>query len=149
MTHVHLKRMIFCALAVRMFCNCHSVAQLCPALCDSMNCSMPGFSVHRYLHEFCSNSCPLSQWYHPTSSSSVTLFSPCPQLLELECSSKCQINLVDDVVGLLHSLQIFCLLGVSVIYKVFKYLSIIENLLISFCSFTSLMSYILKLFLGI
>ena len=27
----------------------------------------------------CSNSCPLSQWCHPTISFSVTLFSPCPQ----------------------------------------------------------------------
>ena len=27
----------------------------------------------------CSNSCPLSQWYHPTISSSVTPFSSCPQ----------------------------------------------------------------------
>ena len=27
----------------------------------------------------CSNSCPLSWWYHPTSSSSVTCFSSCPR----------------------------------------------------------------------
>ena len=27
----------------------------------------------------CSNSCPLSQWYHPTISSSVDPFSSCPQ----------------------------------------------------------------------
>ena len=27
----------------------------------------------------CSNSCPLSQWFHPTISSSVTPFSSCPQ----------------------------------------------------------------------
>ena len=27
----------------------------------------------------CSNSCPLSQWCHPTISSSVALFSSCPQ----------------------------------------------------------------------
>ena len=27
----------------------------------------------------CSNSCPLSQWCHPTISSSVTCFSSCPQ----------------------------------------------------------------------
>ena len=27
----------------------------------------------------CSNSCPLSQWYHPTISSSVVPFSSCPQ----------------------------------------------------------------------
>ena len=29
----------------------------------------------------CLNSCPLSWWYHPTVSSSVTLFSSCPQSL--------------------------------------------------------------------
>ena len=29
--------------------------------------------------EACLNSCPLSQWYHPTISSSVTPFSSCPQ----------------------------------------------------------------------
>ena len=44
---------------------------------------------HRLLHtrhlspllspEVCSNSCPLSRWCHPTISSSVTLFSSCPQ----------------------------------------------------------------------
>ena len=27
----------------------------------------------------CSNSCPLSQWYYPTISSSLSLFSSCPQ----------------------------------------------------------------------
>ena len=51
-----------------------SVAQSCPTLCDPMDCSMPGFPVH-YLLEFCSNSCPLSQWCRPTISSSVTPFS--------------------------------------------------------------------------
>ena len=29
-----------------------SVAQLCPTLCDPMNCSMPGLSVHHHLPEF-------------------------------------------------------------------------------------------------
>ena len=29
-----------------------SVAQLCLTLCNPMNCSMPGFSVHHYLPEF-------------------------------------------------------------------------------------------------
>ena len=31
------------------------------------------------IHGACSNSCPLSWWCHPTISSSVTLFSSCPQ----------------------------------------------------------------------
>ena len=29
-----------------------SVTQLCPTLCDSMNCSMPGLPVHHQLPEF-------------------------------------------------------------------------------------------------
>ena len=29
-----------------------SVAQSCPTLCDSMDCSTPGFPVHRQLKEF-------------------------------------------------------------------------------------------------
>ena len=29
-----------------------SVAQLCPTLCDPMNCSTPGLSVHHQLPEF-------------------------------------------------------------------------------------------------
>jgi len=29
-----------------------SVAQLCPTLCDTMNCSMPGLPVHHHLLEF-------------------------------------------------------------------------------------------------
>ena len=36
-------------------------------------CSTPGFPVHH------SNSCPLSQWCHPTISPSVILFFTCPQ----------------------------------------------------------------------
>ena len=47
-----------------------SVAQSCPALCNPMDCSMPSPTPRVY-----PNSCPLSQWCHPTTSSSVTLFS--------------------------------------------------------------------------
>ena len=39
---------------------------------------MPGFPVLQS-SRVCSNSRPLSQWCHPTISSSVTLFSSCPQ----------------------------------------------------------------------
>ena len=35
----------------RVLCCC-SVTKLGPTLCDSVNCSMPGFSVHHYLFEF-------------------------------------------------------------------------------------------------
>ena len=48
-----------------------SVAQLCPALCDTMDCGTPGFPV---LHQLaCSDSCPSSQWCHPTISSCRSL----------------------------------------------------------------------------
>ena len=47
-----------------------SVTQSCPTLCDPMDCSMPGFPV---------NSCPSSQWCHPTILSSVVPFSSCFQ----------------------------------------------------------------------
>ena len=57
-----------------------SFAHSCLTLCDPMNCSMPGLSVHHYLPE-CSDLCPLIQWYHPTISSSVAPFSFCPQFL--------------------------------------------------------------------
>ena len=57
-----------------------SVAQLCPTLSNPMNCSTPGLPVARppcpspALRVY-SNSCPLSQWCHPTTSSSVVPFS--------------------------------------------------------------------------
>ena len=43
-----------------------------------MDCSMPGFPVLHFLPEY-SNSCPLSQWCHPTISSSATPFSSCSE----------------------------------------------------------------------
>ena len=36
----------------RLSCCCCSVAQLCPALCDPMDCSTPGFPVLHHLLEF-------------------------------------------------------------------------------------------------
>ena len=59
------------------FC-CFSVAKSCPTLCNPMDSSMSVFPVFHYLR-VCSNSCPLSRWCHPTISSSVTPFPPCPQ----------------------------------------------------------------------
>ena len=60
------------------YCCC-SVAQSCPTLCDPhglqharVPCPSPSPSI-------CSNSCPVSQWYHPTISSSVIPFSSCLQ----------------------------------------------------------------------
>ena len=33
-------------------CSCFSVSQLCPTLCDPMDCSTPGFPVYHQLPEF-------------------------------------------------------------------------------------------------
>ena len=61
-------------------CCCCSVTKSCPILCNPMNSSMRGFLVYpSLLPRVCSNSHPLSLWCHPTISSSVALFSSCPQ----------------------------------------------------------------------
>ena len=51
-----------------------SVAQLYPTVCDHsiVHCPLSTPRIHQ-------NSCPLSQWCHPTISSSVVPFSSCPQ----------------------------------------------------------------------
>ena len=38
------------------------VTQLCLTLCDSLDCSIPGFPFLHYLPEFAHSNCPLSQW---------------------------------------------------------------------------------------
>ena len=55
-----------------------SVTQLCMTICYHMDCSMPGLPVHHLLPEFIQTH-PLSQWCHPTISSSVIPFSSCLQ----------------------------------------------------------------------
>ena len=53
-----------------------SVAQSYPTLCNPMDCSMPGLPVcPSPTPRVYSNSCPLSRWCHPTTSSSVIPFS--------------------------------------------------------------------------
>ena len=52
-----------------------SVAQSCQTLCDTMDCSTPGFPVHHQLPEFTQTQRPSSRWCHPTISSSVVPFS--------------------------------------------------------------------------
>ena len=54
-------------------CYCCSIAKLCPTLCDPMDCSTPGFRPSLSLR-VCSNLCPLSQWCHPTTRRSITIF---------------------------------------------------------------------------
>ena len=58
-----------------------SVAQSCPTLWGHMGCSTAGLpgSCPSTTPGVYSNSCPLSQWCHPTISSSVVPFSSCPQ----------------------------------------------------------------------
>ena len=65
-TTIHESFLVFCC----------SVVQSCLTLCDLMDCSMSCFPV-LHLRGACSDSCPLSQWCHPTISSSVVPFSSC------------------------------------------------------------------------
>ena len=60
--------------------QCSSVTQLCPTLCDPMNCSIPGLCPSP-TPGVRSDSRPSSQWCHPAISSSVVPFSSCPQSL--------------------------------------------------------------------
>ena len=52
-----------------------SVAQSCPVLCNSMDCMQAKPPYLSPTPGAYSNSCPLSQWCHPTISSSVIPFS--------------------------------------------------------------------------
>ena len=54
-------------------CSC-SVTKSRPALCDPMDCRMPGSLVLHYLLRVCTNSCPLNQWCYLTISSSAAPF---------------------------------------------------------------------------
>ena len=56
---------------------CCSVTQPCLTLYNSMDCSKAGFPS--LSPRICSKSCPLSQWCHPTFSTSVASFSSCPR----------------------------------------------------------------------
>ena len=63
-----------CSLSVQF----SSVAQLCPTLCDPMDCRLPCPSPIPGAYP---NSHPTSRWCHPTISSSVIPFSSCLQSL--------------------------------------------------------------------
>ena len=57
-----------------------SVAQLCPTLCDPLDCSMPGFPVHHQLPELSQTQVHrVNPLVHPPISSSVVPFSSCLQ----------------------------------------------------------------------
>ena len=54
----------------------NSVAQSCPTLCNPMHAAcQASLSITNSIMRVYSNSCPLSQWYDPTISSSVVPFS--------------------------------------------------------------------------
>ena len=65
-----------------------SLAQSCRALCDPMNCSTPGLPGPSPTLRAYSNSWPLSQWCHPTISSSAVPFSSRPQSFPASGSSQ-------------------------------------------------------------
>ena len=65
------KTLLLCFWSPELYCCCCSVTQLCPTLCDPMDCSTPGFPVHHQLPELAQThvhrvgdaiqtSCPLS-----------------------------------------------------------------------------------------
>ena len=58
-----------------------SVSQSCPTLCDPMNHSTPGLSVHHQLPEFTQTHVHWVSDAIPAISSSVVPFSSCPQSL--------------------------------------------------------------------
>ena len=65
-------------------CCCCSVSKSCLTLCNSMDCSAPGFPVLHHLPEFVQTHA-LSRWCRPTISSSAAPFS-CPQSLPVSGS---------------------------------------------------------------
>ena len=58
---------------------CCSVTKSCPAPCDPHGLQHARLPCPSPSPWACSNSCPVSQWYHPTISSSVAPFSSCLQ----------------------------------------------------------------------
>ena len=61
------------------FCCYCSVTQSCPTLCDLHGLQHARPPCPSSAPGACSDSCPLSQWCHPTISSSVIPFSSCLQ----------------------------------------------------------------------
>ena len=59
--------------------RCFSLVQWCLTLCNPMGLHLYKLPCPSPFRRACSNSCPLSWWWNPTISSSVTPFSSCPQ----------------------------------------------------------------------
>ena len=68
-----------------------------------MDCSTPGFPVHHLW--VCSNICPLSQWCHPSISSSAAPLSSCPQSFPASRSFPMSLFLASGAKGLELQLQ--------------------------------------------
>ena len=60
---------------------CYFVVQWCPTLGNPTDLQHARLSCPSLSPEVCSNSCPLSQWCHPTISSSVAPSPPSPSVL--------------------------------------------------------------------
>ena len=71
--------LFLCSSLPSQVCCCCSVAKLCPALCNSMECSTPGFLVLHYFQEFPQIHVHCGGDAIHYISSSVTLFSLCVQ----------------------------------------------------------------------
>ena len=86
-------------------CCCCSVTKLWPILGDTMDCSMPGFSVLHYF-PVCSNSYPLNWWCHSIILSSFIAFnlSQCQGLFQ-RVSSFHQVAKVLELQLQTHSFQ--------------------------------------------
>ena len=78
------RKPLICLQRQRVFVNCSvqfsSVAQLCPALCDPMNCSTPGLPAH---HQPPESTQTHVHWVSDEIQPSHTLLSPSPPTLDL------------------------------------------------------------------
>ena len=63
-------------LTISLYYCCCSVTESCHTLCNPTDCSTPDFRVLHF-PRVCSNPYPLSQWCHPTISSSMVPFFSC------------------------------------------------------------------------
>ena len=88
-----------CENTILLSCYCYSVTQSCMILQlhGLQHASLPCPSLSPRV---CSNSCPLSQWCHPTISSSIASFSSCHHVFPASQSFLGFSCLVDKVLDL-------------------------------------------------
>ena len=106
-------------LSLRLSQSVSSVTQLCPTLCDPMDCSTPSLSPSPTPRVY-SNSSPLSRWCHPIISFSVGPFSSClrsfpasesVQMSQLSASGSQNIGVSASASVLLMNIQDWFSLG--------------------------------------